>query len=136
MSHSTLRYIQEHVAHDMRSILRCRTRHPYLRSFPTYFYQRLAKKCRVRFICFLTCQTGRRHISHVVSGPGTQTTYISHPSLHSTFPHMWSPGYFNTTTTIFHVDSGFNVAPTISLCQVRSRFPYVLCDMSSPDQLP
>ena len=30
-----------------------------------------------------------------------------------------------------HVDSGLSIAPIIFLCQVRSRFPYVLNDMSS-----
>ena len=42
-SQSTSDHVLLHVAHDMRSVLRCRTRHPYLRSCPAYFYQRLAK---------------------------------------------------------------------------------------------
>ena len=37
-------------------------------------------------------------------------------------------------TKALHVDSGVGVAPTISLCRVRSWFPYDLYVMSSPAQ--
>ena len=110
------------VAHDMISVLRHRTWHPYLRSCPAYFYQGLAKQCRVRLICFLNDVVSReQHLSHVVSGPATQRPICR--NLHRTWhPHTCR---VQVTSTLGHHLS--TSTPTCVLLQ----FPNDECGLDS-----
>ena len=91
----------------------------------------------------MSCPTG--HVSTSMSFPVNDITRMSYPAQQVSYLHVLILIALNIPTHVefelflqyiqtSHVDSGLSTAPIISLCQVQSRFPYVLYDMSSPAQ--